>query len=179
MRLQDRIILGLRRRTLNRDAGVVVWRTVRWVVSRIAPYDPPRASVSEDRMVPFVNVEVRPSTVPGAGRGLFVLEQVPAGVRVGEYWGDLVDSVLRWLRLRNTDYVSLTANPTVQIDALRRPEALMRYINHHFDPRRCNARYVHVGDRVYVETMRDVAAGEELFCDYGETYWRLRGVRTS
>jgi len=161
---------------LEHDAGIYLWRFARWIVPLVAPYTPPRLEIPAERARAFVKVEIRPSVVPGAGKGLFALERIETGVTIGEYTGDIIDSVFKGLRLHNKDYIALTSNPAISIDALRRPEVMMRYINHHPQAAKRNVRYRSEGTRKFVETIRAVDPGEELFADCSDIYWRLRGI---
>ena len=176
MTLSNQIIFSLRWRMLQSDYGVPIWRLIRWAVPRIAPYIPPRKSISPDQLMPSVKLEIRPSTIPNCGSGAFSLENIGSGVTIGEYSGDVVDSLFKWLRLRNTDYIALTENPAVCIDALAHPEMLLRYVNHHPDRTRMNIQIRTVGVQVFYETTRPVKKGEEFFTDYGDLYWRIRGI---
>ena len=161
---------------MENDAGIYLWRFARWVIPLVAPYTPPRTEIPAERAGAFVKLEIRPSVVPGAGKGLFALERIEAGVTVGEYTGDIVDSVFKVLRLSNKDYIALTNNPAICIDALRRPEVMMRYINHHPEAEKRNVRYRSEGASKFVETTRAVDPNEELFADYSDIYWKLRGI---
>ncbi|MBI5101578.1 MAG: hypothetical protein HZB33_07085 [Nitrospirae bacterium] len=179
MNTLDRILEGLRWRLWESTPGIFLWHALGWVASRIAPYTPPRAEIPEERARAFVRVEVRPSTIPGAGQGLFSMERIEAGVRIGEYTGDIVHGVFNVLRLRDKDFVARTADPSVCIDALRRPEVMTRYICHHPGEGKRNVRFRNEGSRKFVETTRAVHPGEELLADYGDMYWRLKGVTPS
>jgi hypothetical protein len=176
MKIADRVLERMRRFLLKSDAGIQQLRFLRWAVPRVMPYTPPRADISLERARAFVKAEVRPSRIPGAGQGLFALERVEAGVTIGEYAGDIVDSVFKALRLRDKDYVALTDDPAISIDPFRRPEVMMRYICHHPKAERRNVQYINEGSRKFVRTTRVVEPGEEFFTDYGEAYWRLRGL---
>jgi hypothetical protein len=176
MTMFDRILERFRCFLVESDAGISVWRSIRWAVPLVAPYTPPRNEIPPERARAFVKVEVRPSTIPGAGQGLFAMERIEAGVTIGEYTGDIVDSVFKVLRLPNKDYVALTSNPAISIDALRRPEAMMRYICHHPKEERRNVRYRSDGSRKFLETIRPVDPGQEFLADYSDVYWRLRGI---
>jgi hypothetical protein len=143
---------------------------------RLTPYTPPRSEIPPERARAFVKVEVRPSTISGAGQGLFALERIEARVTIGEYTGDIVDSVSKVLRLRDKAYVALTADPAICIDALRRPEVMMRYICHHPQQEKRNVHFRNQGSRKFVETTRPVDPGDELFTDYSDIYWRLTGM---
>jgi hypothetical protein len=179
MRLSDKLILSLCWRLGCSDPGIQVLRAVRYVIPRLRPYTPvpkPFADGSANCLVP---AEVRASSVPAAGLGLFARAPVKAGECIGEYLGDVIDSAWHWMRLRNKDYVMRTEDTTVFIDAAHRPEALMRYVNHHFDPARINVRRVAEGRRVYYFADKDIASGEEFFVSYGDLYWKLRGSSPS
>jgi hypothetical protein len=174
MTLLDRILEAIQWRLLRSEAGICLWRFLRWGFATIAPYTPPRSEIPLDRAAAFVLVEVRRSTIRAAGQGLFSLQHIEAGVRVEEYTGDTVDSLSKYVRLRIKDYVADSPCPGIFIGASRRPEALMRYINHHPDASRRNVRFRNEGTRKYYETTRPVQPDEELLTDYGELYWRLR-----
>lgn len=177
MTFSDLWWLRLRNQLLKSDAGIWLFRGIRWVVPRIAPYTPPRAEIPPERARACVMVEIRPSTVHGAGQGIFALERIAAGVTIGEYTGDVVDSMWRAMRLRDRSYLALTCDAAISIDALRRPEVMMRYICHHPRKGKCNVQFVDQGVRKFVVTTRPVDPGEEFFIDYGDTYWRLKGIR--
>lgn len=176
MTIYDRILVRLSRILLKSAAGIYMWRCIRWSVPRIAPYTPPRTEIPPERARAFVKVEVRPSRIPGAGLGLFALEGIEAGITIGEYTGDIIDSVFKVLRLRDKDYVALTSNPAICIDPSRRPEVMMRYICHHPKEEKRNVRYINIGSRKFVESTRRIDSGEEFLTDYSDMYWRLRDI---
>jgi 2'-5' RNA ligase len=156
--------------------GIRIMRALRWLVPRIFPYVPETSTLSHLAVQPNYRSEVRDSTVEGVGKGLFALETIPAGEVLGEYGGDKVTSLTKWLRLRDKDYLMTTDIPELSLDAARRPEMMMRYVNHHFDKTRLNLIRRAEGERVFYVTSREISPGEEFFVDYGELYWKLRGV---
>lgn len=131
-----------------------------------------------------MGVRVKASSVPGAGRGLFVERRngLPTGHRI-PYTGDEV--VLADERAGGP-YV-LQTRRGAGIDAARRNCGLGRWVN---DPRgavsdggrpqRANCEFVlHTppgsGQRVAaVRTLRPVLNGEELLVKYGSDYWRFQ-----
>ena len=177
MKPADQIIHSISWRLYRFDWGIAIVRAVRGVVSRLFPYRPPRSDLSHLATNPRYRVETGPSSIAGAGTGLFACEAIPAGEVVGEYGGDQVDSLARWLRLRNMDYLMLTEIPTLMLDAANRPEVPLRYVNHHFDSSRHNLIRKADGAKVYLISSRGISAGEELFFDYGGLYWKLRGIK--
>lgn len=153
---------GLAVRLLHRACCLVPLRPER--VLRPGPPPPPHGDDERD------GTQVRASLVPGAGLGLFALRPFEAGDLVGEYAGDLLTF---WQQQRTPDWTYVAAaGPDRFVDAGPYPHVKARYINHHFDPDRINARYVDAPDhRIFVHTTRRIAAGEEIYADYGPRYW--------
>ncbi len=176
MTLSDRLLHSLFWRLYRSDAGIAVLRMVRWVVPRVFPYEPASSQLSELAVQPRFRVETRESSVGDAGRGLFAIVGIPAGEVLGEYSGDRITSLMKWLRVRDKDYIMTTDVPELSLDAARRPEMTMRYVNHHFDKERLNLIREAKGETVHYLTARAIVPGEELFVDYGDLYWKLRGI---
>jgi len=132
-------------------------------------------------------VRVRPSSIRGAGRGLFAAWQggLAKGRRI-PYTGDEIQ-----LRADEAGgpYV-LQTKRGAGIDAARRNSGLARWVN---DPRgavdsqgrarQANCEFVlHTppggGQRIAaVRTLRPIVKGEELLVKYGATYWRFHAGR--
>lgn len=116
-----------------------------------------------DDAFPF---EIRPSPIQGLGA--FASRFIPAGVRLIEYAGQRLTPAEADARYPDGDderhhtFLFAIDDPDVVIDAaVDGNEA--RFINHSCDPN-CDA--VIDGGRVWIETIRDVAPGEELAYDY-------------
>ena len=110
--------------------------------------------------------EVRPS--PMHGLGAFATEGIPAGTRLIEYAGARISPQEAHARYPDstpgaTHHTELFAiDDDIVIDAsVDGNEA--RFINHSCDPN-CDA--VIEDGRIWIETIRDVASGEELAYDY-------------
>lgn len=112
-------------------------------------------------------IQVRRSGVHG--KGVFALRRIAAGERIIEYKGEII-SWPEALRRHphdpsdpnHTFYFSLDDGDTV-IDANVNGNAA-RWINHACDP---NCRADETDGRVFIEALRDLQPGEELFYDYG------------
>ncbi|QJW95644.1 hypothetical protein FTUN_3198 [Frigoriglobus tundricola] len=103
--------------------------------------------------------EVRPSGVPGAGAGLFARVDLPAGAEL-EVVGVLVE------RDSPPDFCSHFADChkfRVGEKWLLVPLGFGGMVNHSDAP---NTTHHVRGDRVFLRTLRPVAAGEELFLCY-------------
>jgi len=102
------------------------------------------------------------------GRGVFAAMQIAAGVRLIEYKGERItwDEALRRHphdpdHPNHTFYFALD-NELVIDGKIGGNQA--RWINHSCKP---NCEADEVDGRVFIHTLRDIEAGEELFYDYG------------
>jgi len=119
-------------------------------------------------------LEVKESTIPNSGKGLFTTEFIPKGTRIVEYKG----RITTWKEVKNDSgngYI-YTINNNHVIDAQKTLKALARYAN---DARGLirvkgitnNCTYVNDGLKAYIESVKDIPAGAEIFVDYGKEYW--------
>jgi SET domain-containing protein len=119
-------------------------------------------------------LEVKESTIPNSGKGLFTTEFIPKGTRIVEYKG----RITTWKEVKNDSgngYI-YTINNNHVIDAQKTLKALARYAN---DARGIvrvkgitnNCTYVNDGLKAYIESVKDIPAGAEIFVDYGKEYW--------
>lgn len=117
---------------------------------------------------------VKPSTIPGAGLGLFTRCAIGVEETIGYYTGEWITyEELAAGRFAGSDYLlGLTSRYLIAGEG---PKAnFTRYINHSREPN----LYLTVSTRwksARFETVRAIAAGEELFFDYGEAYWEQSG----
>jgi uncharacterized protein len=120
-------------------------------------------------------VEVKASTLPGAGKGLFAREIIPKGSRIVEYKG----KITTWKEVNDNDgdngYIYYVKRNHV-IDASRYSGALARYANDARGLQRVkgiinNSEYVEDGVKVYIEARKDIPAGAEILVEYGREYW--------
>lgn len=119
---------------------------------------------------------VKESTIPGAGKGLFTKVAIPKGTRVVEYKGRRTT----WKEAGQdpTNYYLYTINRNNVIDASRTLSALARYANDAKGFTRVkgstnNSVYVNEGKQAFIETIKDIPAGSEIFVDYTQDYWKV------
>ena len=102
-----------------------------------------------------------------SGLGLKTLKDIKKGGEVLEYKGK---------RLRNEEAdkrpnrYHFEVGKNLTIDGVPRSN-LARYINHSCRPN-CEAVHYTGKDRVFIEAIRNIEAGEELTYDYGEAYFK-------
>ena len=120
-------------------------------------------------------VEVKLSKLPNAGNGLFAKEFIPKNTRIVEYKG----KITTWKEVDDNDgnngYIYYVKRHHV-IDASRHTSALARYANDARGLQRVkgmnnNSEYVEDGLKVYIESRKDIPAGEEILVEYGKEYW--------
>lgn len=121
--------------------------------------------------------EVRASTIPGAGLGLFARVPIAIEDSIGRYTGESITmEELEAGRFAGSDYIlAVTRRHLIVAEG---PKAnYTRYINHSRDP---NAWLV-VSNRwksARFEAVKAIEPGEEIFFDYGELYWTVE-LRTA
>ena len=126
---------------------------------------------------------VKRSTIPNSGKGLFTKKFIPKGTRIVEYKG----KVSTWKDVdidegRNGYIYYINRNHV--IDAKPYVKALGRYANDAMGMTKVkgitnNSQYIVDDMRVYIESVKDIPAGEEILVRYGKEYWDVikRNIR--
>lgn len=118
---------------------------------------------------------IQPSSIPGAGQGLFPLITVYAGDTIGPYTGRLItDRQANRAPYASSRYMLWICRDH-WIVGEGKQASHTRYINHGQRP---NARFV-VSTRwktARVEAIKRIRPGEEVFLDYGPDYWAACGI---
>lgn len=120
-------------------------------------------------------VTVKKSGLSNAGNGLFAKDFIPKNMLIVEYKGKITN----WKDVDDNDgnngYIYYVKRNHV-IDASKHTKALARYANDARGLRRTkglinNAEYVEIGTKVFIKSNKDIAAGTEIFVEYGKEYW--------
>jgi uncharacterized protein len=109
---------------------------------------------------PAVRIEVRESGVHG--HGVYAMESIAKGTRIIEYTGQRVS----WEGAPNDENDPHTFNFGLDNGEVINPEIGgndARWINHSCDP---NCEAIEEDDRIFIDALRDIRVGEELFYDY-------------
>ncbi|HLZ27138.1 MAG TPA: SET domain-containing protein-lysine N-methyltransferase [Chloroflexota bacterium] len=123
-------------------------------------------------------IEVRPSPIHGWGG--FARQDIPAGTRLIEYTGQRISPEEGARRYPDTGRRSHTFFFSLSNGRYIDPEVrgnLARFLNHACTP---NCRAVEEGGRIFIETLKRVAAGTELTYDYKLTLpanWKRASVQ--
>lgn len=122
-------------------------------------------------------LEIKTSTIPGSGLGLFTKEFIPKGSFVVEYKGRITtwkeadkDEGRNAYLFRVKQYHTIDARPYLK--------AWGRYANDangftRVKGLRNNCVYIIDGLRVFAEATKDIPAGAEILIDYGKEYWQV------
>ena len=122
------------------------------------------------------DLTVKKSTIPNSGKGLFTKKLIPKGTRIIEYTG----RVSRWKDVSDNHengYIYYVTRNHV-IDAGGDKKILARYANDATGLTKIkgitnNAKYVNEGTRVYLEAIKNITPGQEIFVSYGKEYWQV------
>ncbi len=119
-------------------------------------------------------LEVKPSTIPGTGEGLFTKTFIPQGTRIVEYTG----RITTWKEVKDdwSNVYLYTIKPDHVIDARHHQDSLARYTNDAKGLTRIkglsnNAEFVNDGLRAFVVAKKNIEAGEEILVAYDKPYW--------
>lgn len=127
----------------------------------------------EELLNPYL--KVRPSTLPGVGRGLFTKIFIPKGTLITEHTGKITSLKEADHSNGNNVYLFFVSMKHV-IDAKSDTKILARYVNDAKGITRVsglknNAGYVVMEKRVFIVALRNIEANEEIFVGYGKQYW--------
>lgn len=114
-------------------------------------------------------VDVRESAIDG--HGVFAAESIPSLVKIGEIRGEAIsvdEARIRATRHERIMIVELSKRRAIDFTRSTDP---MRFTNHSCRP---NARLSIEYGRIEFYALRDIAPGEEVTVDYGETHHRGR-----
>jgi len=131
----------------------------------------PRSRRRADRFPPASAFAVRPSTIAGAGRGLFARRRFEEDDLLGRYTGELITfEELAAGRFAGSDY--LLAVSSTHLIAGEGPRANhTRFINHSDSPNALLETSARWKSAWFVATRR-IEPDEEIFFAYGELYWK-------
>eukprot|EP00924_Labyrinthula_sp_SR-Ha-C_P006852 snap_masked-scaffold_8-processed-gene-2.24-mRNA-1 protein AED:1.00 eAED:1.00 QI:0/-1/0/0/-1/1/1/0/247 len=112
---------------------------------------------------------VKQSTVKEGGKGLFADELIEKETIFIEYTGKILNFG-QAKELADRSYlkgISLSKH----IDGNVPEASIAKYINDNMNLKKINCRFLKRFGRVFVQTLRNVEKGEELFLSYGRSFW--------
>jgi len=128
-------------------------------------------------MIAVQYLQVRKSTLPGVGMGLFTRVFIEKRSFIIEYKG----TITTWEKVMEgtafNGYVFFLNRDCV-IDAMADITAIARYANDANGDVQIrgltnNAEYVVKNKKVYMRATADIHGGDEILVDYGKAYWEI------
>ena len=116
---------------------------------------------------PYQKYDVRVARSAIDGHGVFAAEAIPLRRKIGEIRGESVSVSEARLRATRTERIMIVElSPRRAVDFSKSTDP-MRFTNHSCAP---NARLCLRAGRVEFYALRDIAPGEEITVDYGESH---------
>ena len=124
------------------------------------------------------NLEIRTSTIPNAGKGVYTKVAIPKGAYLGAYTGEFITEEEYWRRhnanrwqymMGLLDCAKPNTGGITTIDGIDgNVFTRMNYAPAEFQ----NVKFEKICEAPFVKilALRDIAAGEELWVDYGPRY---------
>ena len=125
---------------------------------------PPLPPVSRPAYQKF---DVRVATSRIDGHGAFAAEPIPARLKIGEIRGESISVAEARIRATRTERIMIVELSDRRAIDFSKSADPMRFTNHSCQP---NARLCIRQGRVEFYALRDIATGEEITVDYGETH---------
>jgi SET domain-containing protein len=124
-------------------------------------------------------IEMRPSSIPGAGTGVFAKNDIPANTQLGYYRGEHLSAEEFENKFRDAGlgtYVLTLEDPedktkNFYVDGLKKGNWTSRINSPKGTLHKANIIFYTNGT---VVSRRNIKAGEELFVGYGPKYWNNR-----
>ena len=119
--------------------------------------------------------ELKTSSIPGIGMGLFALRTIYKDDTIGPYTGVVVTDDQANAEPYNTSHYMLWVCKDCNIVSEGETAGYTRYINHSDNP---NSRFV-VSTRwktARVVATKRILKGQELFIDYGPSFWEASEI---
>lgn len=142
-------------------------------------FDSNRA-ITDQNGVPYSkHMQVRKSTIKGAGKGVFSKVDIPPYIVIGVYRGAFLNES-EALALPSQTYLLRIRPGRYYVDAEDKSVGnWTRYINDPYGPKRTRVRKKKLAHRKnvaftpdgFIFTCAPIQKGQELFIDYGDAYW--------
>lgn len=126
---------------------------------------------------------VKKSKLPGAGKGLYTTKAIRKEAKIIEYRGEIIGyEEYRRRARREEDHYLFYLRRDLCIDAMYTKQYKARYANDaagitRVKGLRNNSDYVIFGDKCFIVASRDIKAGEEIFVNYTNHYWKAMRKR--
>lgn len=124
------------------------------------------------------NLKIKKSLIPNSGNGLFTKIDIEKDTVITEFYGEKVSHTIALARgILKKSHSVLYYNKTYCIDSTTDKKCLATFMNDANGVIKLvniknNVYMLRANGRIYVIAKRFINAGEELFMDYGASYWK-------
>ena len=129
--------------------------------------------LENQRRAGYSRLRVLPSTIEGAGNGLFARTLIKEKEQICDYRGETVSQ--EDIEREDFDKTYVFSWPVgdtwMHVDAKKEDSGFGRFINDPRDETKVNARITRRGNKLVVVATTEILPGEEIFIDYGYEYW--------
>ena len=117
------------------------------------------------------------STIPNSGRGLFTTIDIQQGDLIAQYKGELISDKEADRRIKTGNDRYFMNDPiSGKIFDCERVECFAKYANDAYNTRfRNNSKIALYKRKIYLQAIRNIKAGSEIFTAYGASYWKKHG----
>ncbi len=121
---------------------------------------------------------IKRSGLPGTGKGLYTTKAIRRDSKIIEYRGEIIGyEEYRRRARREEDHYLFYLRRELCIDAMHTPQYKARYANDaegftRKKGKKNNSDYIIFGDKCFIVASRDIRAGEEIFVNYTQHYWK-------
>ena len=124
-------------------------------------------------------VEIKESTLPEAGIGLFAKKDIPNNTALSWYKGHLIDAKSKSYKPSYCwNFISDLTNERKKLEALidhvGNPLAYVNTFINDEQKKLLNVKRIINNDRIYYKTIRKIKAGEEIIVDYESKKYRIQ-----
>jgi hypothetical protein len=125
---------------------------------------------SKKGSIPPFYIDIKKSTIPGSGDGVFAACDIPKGVTIGEYLGKIYKGSA--MDRATGDYLFYVsgAEPKIIDGKTKKHSSWVRYVNSPQTWEAGNAYFYQYDGRIFIKTKKNIPAGQEIFAYYGDGY---------
>jgi len=127
---------------------------------------------SKRNSIPPSYIEIKKSTIKGAGKGTFAKCDIPKGVTIGEYLGqEYSDEDANNVNSSYLYNISKNGKVSKVIDGkFKKYSSWVRYVNSPKYDGQGNTEFYQYAQRGFLKTTKVIPAGQEIFVYYGDSY---------